>query len=80
VQTKLTLRLEDDLISKAKLLAGKRGKSLSKIVSEYFKFITSKEVEAESELPPIVKSISGILANSSINEDAYKKHLEEKYL
>lgn len=35
-QTKLTLRLDADLISRAKASAAKQGKSLSQIVADYF--------------------------------------------
>ena len=80
MQTKLTLRLEDELIDKAKILARQRGKSLSKLVAEYFNYITSKELKSEAELPPIVKSLYGSLANSNIKESDYKKHLKRKYL
>lgn len=80
MQTKLTLRLEDELINKAKTLAQKRGKSLSKLVSEYFNYITSKELGPENSLPPIVKSLSGSLVNSDIDEKDYKEYLEGKYL
>ena len=80
MQTKLTLRLEDELIHKAKLIAQKKGKSLSKIVSEYFAYITSKELSQNFKLPPVVKSLHGSLANSKLNEDDYKKHLESKHL
>ncbi len=80
MQTKLTLRLEDELIEKAKILARKRGKSVSKLVSEYFDYITSKELKSEEELPPIVKSIYGSLAKSDVKEADYKKYLEGKYL
>lgn len=80
MQTKLTLRLEDELINKAKLVAQQRGKSLSRLVAEYFKHITSKELISEKDLPPIVKSLSGSLADSNIDETDYKKYLEGKYL
>ena len=80
MQTKLTLRLEDELINKAKALAQQRGKSLSKLVAEYFNYITSKELGSEDELPPIVKSLSGSLADSNVDETDYKKYLEGKYL
>ncbi len=80
MQTKLTLRLEDELIEKAKILARQRGKSVSKLVSEYFKFITSKELKSEEDLPPVVKSLYGSLANSKSKESDYKKYLEGKYL
>ncbi len=80
MQTKLTLRLEDDLINKAKLLARKNGKSLSKIVAEYFAFITSSEISESTELPPVVKSLYGSMANVKIDESDYKNHLKKKHL
>jgi hypothetical protein len=80
MQTKLTLRLEDELIDKAKTIARKRGRSLSKLVAEYFNYITSKELKSESDLPPVVKSLYGSLANSDVKESDYKKYLQGKYL
>ena len=80
MQTKLTLRLEDKLINKVKLLARRRGKSLSKLVSEYFSYITSGELTENSELPPIVKSMYGALSDSKADESEYKKYLEKKHL
>ena len=80
MQTKLTLRLEDELIDKAKLVAQQKGKSLSKMVSEYFAYITSNELSTDFELPPIVKALYGSLADSKLDESDYKKHLENKHL
>ena len=80
MQTKLTLRLEDELIEKAKILARQRGKSLSRLVSEYFNYITAEEVKSENDLPPVVKSLYGSLANSDVDVSDYKKYLEGKYL
>lgn len=80
MQTKLTLRLEDELIDKAKRVARKRGKSLSKMVSEYFSYIASKDSSEVSDLPPIVKSMYGALSNSKVDGSDYKTYLEKKYL
>ena len=81
MQTKLTLRMEDELISLAKSVAEKRGKSLSKMVADYFEALTKKELAGDIiELPPNVKALSGILADSNIDESDYKKYLESKYL
>ncbi|HDL18072.1 MAG TPA: antitoxin [Bacteroidetes bacterium] len=80
MQTKLTLRLDGDLINKAKILAGKKGKSLSKLVAEYFAYITSKELSDQKDLTPIVKSLYGSLANEKVDETDYKEYLEKKYL
>ena len=81
MQTKLTLRLDDELIKRAKQLAQKRGKSLSKMVSEYFDYLASFETEKETrQLSPIVKSLRGALADSEMSEKDYEDYLERKYL
>ncbi len=80
MQSKLTLRMESDLISHAKEVAEKKGKSLSKMVADYFTLITKKEVNQNIELPPNVKALSGVLKGCDLDEIDYKKHLEEKYL
>lgn len=81
MQTKLTLRMEDKLINLAKSVAEKRGKSLSKMVADYFQIIVKKEISEEIiELPPNVKSLYGALADSNIDESDYKKYLDSKYL
>jgi len=81
MQTKLTLRMEDELINRAKSVAEKKGKSLSKMVSDYFTALTKKELSEDIiELPPNVKSLYGALADSNIDETDYKKYLEGKYL
>jgi hypothetical protein len=83
VQTKLTLRLEHDLIKQAKIFAHQQNKSLSQLVEEYFLLLTktTEETDTEAEeLPPITQSLSGILAGYTVEEDDYRRHLEEKYL
>ena len=78
MQTKLTLRLENALIQQAKRYAKQHDKSLSQVVSDYFQILTRKDKIAEA--PPITRSLIGILESKHIEEDDYKKHLEEKYL
>ena len=80
MQTKLTLRIEEELIEKAKRVAHKRGKSLSRIVAEYFRHISTEENHDDIHLPPNVKSLYGSLAGKNVNESDYKKHLEQKHL
>ena len=43
MQTKLTLRLDDQLVKDAKQHARQTGKSLSQMVTEYFSAVTSPE-------------------------------------
>lgn len=79
MKTKLTLRIEKDLIENVKEFSQKKGKSISKIVENYFKLIL-KDKEKNEELTPTVKKLKGILKDKRISEEDYKKHLEEKYL
>lgn len=78
MQTKLTLRLEDELIQQAKSYAKKNDKSLSQVVSDYFQILTQKGRDLKT--PPITQSLIGVLESHQIDEDDYKRHLEEKYL
>jgi len=77
---KLTLRIEDQLIRKAKKFAHQRGKSLSRLVTEYFQYLTSNDNTDHLTLPPHVKSLYGSLSDSQIDESDYKKYIREKYL
>jgi hypothetical protein len=79
MQTKLTLRLEEQLIDQAKRYAADVGKSLSQVVADYFKFIATDKVEHPPASAPITQSLRGLLRNSTLDENDYKKYLEEKH-
>jgi len=69
--------MEESVIRKAKRLARKRGKSVSRIISEY---ITEEpDEQLVEDLPPLTASMVGVLGNEGEEQD-YKKYLEEKYL
>jgi hypothetical protein len=53
--TKLTLTIEDGVIDSAKKYAKRKGKSLSHIVENYLKSISSKEETKESISPKVLK-------------------------
>ncbi len=80
MNTKLTLRMDEFLIESAKEYSVRTGKSLSRIVADFFRVIIEEKLEEEYQITPIVKSLSGILKESSLDKIDYKKHLEEKYL
>jgi hypothetical protein len=80
MNTKLTLRLEDHLIESAKEYSTQTGKSVSKIVSDFFVIIKNEKLKDSSSITPTVQSLKGILKDSKFSENDYKKHLEEKYL
>lgn len=80
MQTKLTLRLEDQLIEQAKSYAAQAGKSVSQVVADYFKLLTSQPAKVNSPSAPVTQSLRGLLRESPLDEKDYKKYLEEKHL
>lgn len=79
MNAKLTLRMEDTLIHVAKEEASRRGKSVSKMVGEFFGSL-STTARKPTSLPPITSSLLGVLKTNGVSEETYKKHLKEKYL
>ena len=80
MNSKLTLRLDEDLIKTAKKYSIESGKSLSKIVADLFSIIEDNDIDIEYKLSPKVRKLKGSLCNFSISEEDYKKHLEQKHL
>ncbi len=80
MNTKLTLRLDDHLIKSAKKYSAQSGKSVSRIVSDFFVIIKNEKLKKSSPVTPTVQSLRGILKDAGFSEKDYKIHLEEKYL
>lgn len=80
MQTKLTLRLEEQLIEQAKSYAAHAGKSVSQLVADYFRMLTSEKRTVLPPSTPITQSLRGLLRESKLDEKDYKKYLEEKHL
>ncbi len=78
MNTKLTLRMDEDLVRKAKQHAARRGKSVSQMVGEFIALLETKK--RTQDLPPLTASLAGIMKCRRISEKDYKKHLVEKYL
>lgn len=82
MNTKLTLTIEQTVIEKAKKYAKNKERSLSSLIENYLKAITTEDDSNEIELTPIVKSLKGSF-KAPKNFD-YKKELaqrlSEKYL
>lgn len=80
MQTKLTLRLDDRLIRKAKRFSKKTGKSVSKIVADYFEGLDAPSPDEMEGITPRVASLRGILKGTGTHEEEYHRYLEEKHL
>ena len=81
MSTKLTLRLDDGVIRKAKKKASARGISLSRMVEDYFKAVAEQDVQEVRE-SPVLYEVSGVLSGKKDAAElraGYRKHLTEKY-
>ena len=79
MQTKLTLRLDDQLVRQAKQHAKQTGCSVSQMVADYFSAIVSVESQP-STLTPKVSRLMGALEGAGVDQADYHAHLERKYL
>lgn len=80
MNTKLTLKLDESVIERAKIYARKKNTSLSHLVEMYLNFLTAAKEEGD-EITPLVKSLSGIieLPKDTDLENNYKSHILKKY-
>ena len=77
----LTLRIDTELVNSAREYAALHDTSLSQLVADYFADLTRKTAKGE-QLPPLTQSLKGLLAGSKelLDEESYKKHLDDKHL
>lgn len=82
MSTKLTLTVDKSVIDKAKRYAKKQGRSLSDLIENYLRTITTEEVNDDIEITPTVKSISGSfkLPENFDYKKALTEALSDKYL
>ena len=76
MDAKLTLNMDREISARAKAYARSKGRSLSDLVEDYLKFLTSGQKKTEPELTPRVKSLLGsIKVPKELN---YKKELSDQ--
>ncbi len=82
METKLTLRLNDHVIKRAKIYAKKQRTSLSKMIESYLDSLTKeKSTEQETEITPLIESLSGVidLPKDFDYKKEYRDYIIEKY-
>ncbi len=95
MKTKLTLRLDDDVIDHAKTYAAQRGTSVSVLVESYFRLLASSDPGGDGapdrtlrnpdgwrdQLSPRVRELLGSArgATPGVTEDDYRAYLAEKH-
>ena len=78
-QTKLTLRMDRELVRRVKSYAKRSGKSLSAIVADFFELLDERKDQRRARLTPSVRSLLGVMEGSSLDEREYRKHLERRH-
>jgi hypothetical protein len=73
----LTLKIDRELIERAEAFSRKTGRSVSDLIAEYLQ----KLPESSREPAPasIVSSLRGVLRESGLTEEDYRRHLEERH-
>lgn len=81
MDTKLTLKLNQRIIEKAKEYASNKKMSLSRIVEAYLQSLTSENDTSEFEISPFVKSIAtGTEIPTDLDyKEAYSDHVIKKH-
>ena len=76
MDTKLTLKLDPDIINRAKNYAAKHGTSLSAMVENYFESLTAKKKKKY-----LSDELAGCIKNQShlSDEDIKDMYLKDKY-
>jgi antitoxin component of RelBE/YafQ-DinJ toxin-antitoxin module len=83
MDTKLTLKLNERVIERAKKYSSNKKISLSRLIENYLDSLT-KDQDNDFEISPFVKSIATgksipIDADWKEERDKYSDHLDEKY-
>ncbi len=81
MDTKLTLKLNQNVIEKAKEYASNRKMSLSRLIEAYLQSLTSENDTSDFEISPFVKSIAtGTEIPTDLDyKKEYSDYLTEKY-
>ncbi|RXG32428.1 DUF6364 family protein [Leeuwenhoekiella marinoflava] len=81
MDTKLTLKLNQRIIEKAKEYASNKNMSLSRIVEAYLQSLTTENDSSEFEISPFVKSIAtGTEIPADLDyKNEYADYLMKKY-
>ena len=80
MQTKLTLRLEEELIERAKLYARGAGSSVSQLVADYFAVLDARLEVEKGLVTPLVRSMKGALRELDVDIGVYRRDSEERHL
>ena len=78
MQTKLTLRLDDELIDRAKEYAARTGRSVSQLVADYFALLDKNYRESDDAVTPIVGALRGSLTDVEVDARQVQREISER--
>ena len=80
MDTNLTLKLDKEIINRAKDYAESKKISLSKLIESYLQLLTN-ESSSKDKISPLVESLSGVieLPKKYDDKDDFANYLTEKY-
>jgi len=79
MDSKLTLKLNKNVIERAKLYAKENNISLSKMIESYLRAVTIKK-KNNIEISPLVESLTGVIKLEKMdNREDYTDFLSKKY-
>jgi hypothetical protein len=80
MQTKLTISLDKQVIEQAKILAKKKGRSLSEMIENYLKVMVNKD-DSANEISADIKKLQGSVKLPAVLDykQALQQGLNKKY-
>lgn len=79
MHTKLTLRLDSELIAQAKRHTQAQGKTLSRLVADYFTLLDHGPGQGVPSPGPLVQSLRGVLRDSGLDIEDYNDRSAQKH-
>ncbi len=76
---KLTLNVDESVVTRAKRYAARQGVSVSRLVEQFLALVSRAASKQDDDLPPILARLRAELKGASPGSADYKKYLERKY-
>ena len=73
------LTLDPDVVAAAERYGKRHGTNLSQLVNDFLRGLRDRGGAGDPELSPAVRRLNGIAAGATVDRDAHRTHLLEKY-
>jgi hypothetical protein len=76
---KLTLNVDEGVVTRAKRYAARRGTSVSRLVEQFLALLSGAASKPGEDLPPVLARLRSALKGTTDGTSGYRRHLERKY-